>query len=401
MSGAPLTLLTVVGATLLAQTPPAQYNPYASTQRPGMMPYAPVSADPGRNMSSYFAAPSSGQPQGPPIGYGGYDQYAAPRQYAPAAAPASMPAPAYMGAAPIWPGYGAGLGMIGAGPGVGYGSAMQGLASYTQASGQYWNDIQSARLSREDVHQKQIDTKRKQLEFEYQYEQMRPTTQKMVRAERAAELQWARDNPPLTEIWSGKTFNVLLRSILDAPNPTGGPNITLDPPVIRAINLTDNTTRANLSLAKDEGKIDWPELLLEKPFDEYRNGFQKSFEKAIQSTSSGTPLDRDQLRNIRGDLDALSNKLDDMVRDISPSQYIGSRRILNQLRETVNGLGNARVVRSANQAWKKDVHTVAQLVNHCLRNGLTFGPAVAPEDHPYYTALYYAIRSYERGLVGQ
>ena len=205
----------------------------------------------------------------------------------------------------------------------------------------------------------------------------------------------------MTEIWSGKTFNVLLRSIRDSANPTGGPNIPLDPPIVKAINLSDDTTRANLSLAKDEGKIDWPELLLEKPFDEFRNGFQKGFEKGIQSVNSGTPLDREQLKNLRADLGALSNKLDDMIRDISPSQYIGSRRLLNQLKETVDGLGNARVVRSANQAWKKDVHTVAQLVSHCMKNGLTFGPAVASEDEPYYTAAYYALRSYERGVAGQ
>ena len=77
-----------------------------------------------------------------------------------------------------------------------------------------------------------------------------------------------------------------------------------------------------------------------------------------------------------------------------------SRRLLNQLKETVTGLGNARVVRSLNPGWRSEVHTVAQLVGHCMRNGLSFGPAAAAEDEPAYTAAYYAIRNYERGLVG-
>ena len=35
---------------------------------------------------------------------------------------------------------------------------------------------------------------------------------------------------------------------------------------------------------------------------------------------------------------------------------------------------------------------------NCLKNGLQFGPAVASGDEPAYTAAYYAIRNYERGV---
>jgi hypothetical protein len=403
MSGARRSLLALAGVALLASAVRAQtYTPYSyptgTAGKPGVMrdPYA---TDPSRQMSSYNPPPYGG-PQTPPGGQG-YSQYASPPPAAPTVVVQS-PQPSYMSAAPYYPGYGAGLGMAGAGPGVGYGTALQGLGSYTQASGQYWKDIEQARMSREDVKQKQIETKRQEVQWEMDYEKLRPTTQKMVRSERAAELEWARNDPPLSEIWSGKTFNVLLRSILDQPNPTAGPNIPLGSDIVKALNLNDQTTRANLSLTKDEGKIDWTESLQEAPFDAARNSFQKSFDKGIQSINSGEPINRTQLQELRGDLQKMDEKLDDLLRDQSlpPSRYMESRRLLNQLKETVNGMGNARVVRSAGQSWKNDVRTVAQLVGHCMRNGVSFGPAVAANDEPMYTAAYYAIRNYERGLVG-
>lgn len=394
----PAFLLAVcLSHAVLAQnssTPPPGYN------KPTVMAGQPVPADSAtRQLSTYNTATIGAQPQLAPGTYG-RSAYAAPPPQAPIIVQAAPAQPTMGGVIPGGWGFGPGLGMVGAGPGVGYGAALQGLGSYTQAQGQYWNDIESARMSREQVKQTQIDTARKRMQWEMEYEANRPTTAKMVAAERVAELDWARNNPPLSEIWSGRTFNVLLRSILDSRNPLGGPNIVLDPPIIRALNLTDGTTRANLSLAKDEGKIDWPEALLEKPFDELREAFNKHFAAAVKSVNQdGKALERNELQQLRDDLSALDSKLDDMVRDLSPSQFIGARRLLNQLNDTVKGFGNTRVARGANQAWRRDVRTVAQLVNHCMRNGLQFGPAVAPDDEPYYTAAYYAIRAYEGAVA--
>ncbi len=408
MSSATRFVLALTGVVLLAPAVLTQtYPPPPPPAAPGIMrdanPYGARDANPygTRDANPYVmrdANPYGGQPRqmttyAPPVGSYANEYYPPPPQRAPVVAQ-TPPPPAYIG------GYGANLGMIGAGPGVGYGSALQGLGSYTQAAGQYWNDIEQARMSREQVKQRQIETRRQELQFEMDYEKIRPTTQKMVRKERDAELQWARSDPPLTEIWSGRTFNVLLRSILDQPSPLAGPNIPLEPHVVKGLNLTDQTTRANLSLTKDQGRIDWTETLQGGAFDAARTKFQKGYDKALQTMQSGNPINRTQLQELRNDLDKMNQKLDDMVADIPMGSYIESRRLLNQLKETVTGLGNARVVRSLNPGWRAEVRTVAQLVGHCMRNGLSFGPAVAAEDEPAYTAAYYAIRSYERGLVG-
>ncbi|MFM7151358.1 MAG: hypothetical protein ACKO23_16095, partial [Gemmataceae bacterium] len=49
---------------------------------------------------------------------------------------------------------------------MGYGYALMGTAEYTRAAGQYWNEIESARMSREKVSQEQINTQRKRVEWE-------------------------------------------------------------------------------------------------------------------------------------------------------------------------------------------------------------------------------------------
>jgi hypothetical protein len=56
------------------------------------------------------------------------------------------------------------------------------------------------------------------------------------------------------------------------------------------------------------------------------------------------------------------------------------------------------MVRSLQSSWRENVRTVAELVAHCMKNGLEFGPAVAPGDHASYTAAYFAMRNYERGI---
>src|SRR5262249_18738532 len=115
--------------------------------------------------------------------------------------------------------------------------------------------------------------------------------------------------------------------------------------------------------------------------------------------NSGTMPSRPLLKQLNGDWQRLSDKLDDQVRDLSPSSYIESRRLLNQLKDTVKGLGDQRLCKSCHGNWRKTGGTFGELVDYCQKNGLQFGPAV-DGDEPSYTAAYYSMRAYERALVG-
>jgi hypothetical protein len=296
------------------------------------------------------------------------------------------------------PGYGYGYAPYYVG---GTGAALQGLASYTQASGQYWQSIEQARITREQSRQASIDTARKQLQWELEYEKYRPTAPKMRRAEKRTDLEWALLGPPQTEIWSGRTLNVLLKASLDFPPGVRGPNISLPERTLNALNLTDNTTRGNLALAKDDGRIAWPEALQEEAFDGPRDAFAKDFNTAIKAVNSGQDPGVRALRELRKNLKVMDSTLDSQVATLPPGRYIEARRLINQLQNTIKGLSDPRLCKGCNASWKKNVHTVAALVEHCKSNGLQFGPAAAPGDEAQYTAAYYAMRNYYRGLSYQ
>jgi hypothetical protein len=411
--------LVLLGVAVLTQMAAAQtpLYPQSPPTRNGMITTPTNPNQPGaRNMTTGqtpYNTATLGQRQSQlPPGAAGYNPYVNPVNPAPTIVVNTPPpsytsgspysvstAPSYGGYSPgFFPGYVGNLGL--AGPGIGAGAAMQGAAALQSSTGQYWNSIEQARITREQSRQAHIDTERKQVEWERDYERMKPTAITMRDAQRATDLNWARNDPPRTEIWSGQTLNVLLRSIRDSDAPTRGPNIYLDPETLRGLNLTDMTTRGSLAMAKDNGKIEWTDALMEKPFDEVRNRFSKNFDKAISLASSSEPPDRALIGDLRSDLKTINDKLDDRVTDLPASQYIEARRVLNKLSDAIKGLSNSRVVRSCNCSWKKTVHTVADLVAYCMKNGLQFGPAVASGDSPCYTAAYYAIRSYERGVAG-
>ncbi|MFO0929192.1 MAG: hypothetical protein U0736_19575 [Gemmataceae bacterium] len=386
-----------LAAPAAAQSPPASLNPspYArpTTYEPDSRPAPPSSANAGYLGSGNREATMTS----------GID----PRVNVNVTGPTistTQTAPSQSGGMPFMPmmgggyGYGHGGGFGAAGPGIGYGFALEGMASLQQAQGQYWKDIQQAKMGREQALQANLDTARKRVEFEKWYESQLDNAVKQRDRERTTDLDWARKDPPRTEIWSGRTLNVLLRSVLAAPAPTRGPYISLDPETLRGINLTDGTTRGNLALAKDEGKIAWPEALDDAYFDEPRDRFSKNFAQAMKAANDGEQPDRTLLRQLRDDLTTLENRLNDKASDLPPSGFIEARRLITRLRDNVKGLSDARLVRS-NTNWRGSVRTMSDLVNHLMRNGLQFGPVASPGDDAAYTAMYFALRSYERELV--
>jgi hypothetical protein len=278
------------------------------------------------------------------------------------------------------------------------GSALQGYSSLTTATGQYWNSIEQARILRQQANQAALDTQRKQIQFEQWYEQHRPTALTMAQQQKASSLDWARHDADSTQIWSGRPLNVLLQSILTAPNPTLGPHIYLDQSTVRGLNLTLPSVSGNLALAKNGGRIAWTETLQDSAFADVRAGFSKDFATAIKAALTGNSPPLLLIEALQAQLKALSATLDDQVQEITPDAYIGSRRLLNQLKATIQGLSSPLLCKTCSDTWKKSIHTVADVMKYCLDNGMQFGPAEAAGDYPAYTAFYYSLRNYERGI---
>ena len=194
-------------------------------------------------------------------------------------------------------------------------------------------------------------------------------------------------------------MNLLLKSLLASPAPGRGPNIPLTQETLEGLNLTTGVTNGSLSLGKDEGKIDWTETLGDAVFDTPRKRFSENFAKAMKGAQTGEKPARSLLQDLQADLKTLDALLVDQVRELSPDNYIASRRLLNKLKVSLTGLGDSQVVAACNSSWKKNVRNVADLVGYCQQHGVEFGPAAAPGDPPCYSVAYLAFRAYERGTV--
>jgi hypothetical protein len=302
-------------------------------------------------------------------------------------------------------GYG-GYGGYGYGdPSSPYGGTLQGLASLTQAQGNYQIQIQTARLLREQARQANIDTARKQLQFEAWYESMKMTAPKMREIEAATELDRARKDPPAGEVWSGKSLNELLRSIRKAGrnNLKNGPQVDLSDVSLENVNLTDQSGQGNASLLKAEkdGKLalHWPAAFENPTFAKTAERLTQSLSEAVAAIKKKEKPAETTLKDVRNDYKTLSDKVAETAStdELSPSQYIEAKRYLRQLDQAIKALSSGPKASKYFDDWRAKGKTVAELVDHMMTNGLEFAPA-ASGDEAAYSALYQALRAYENGL---
>jgi len=299
----------------------------------------------------------------------------------------------------------------GGGYGGGYGSysndptGLQGAASYVQAQGNYKIQIQQARLLREQARQANIDTARKQIQFEAWYESMKMTAPKLRDQEMATALDRARKDPPATEIWSGTSLNELLRSIrkVGRNNLKSGPQVDLSDVNLDSVNLTDKTGQGNAGMLKAETKdgklaLYWPSAFETAGFAEPARQLTQSLSEAVAALKKKEKPAATTLKDVQNNYRILSDKLAATAStdELSPSQYIEAKRYLRQLDQAIKALNDPKASNYFDD-WKAKGRTVAELVDHMTKNGLDFAPATSGDESAY-SALYQALRQFEGGL---
>jgi hypothetical protein len=221
----------------------------------------------------------------------------------------------------------------------------------------------------------------------------------VVRArERAADLEWARHDPPATEIWDGRALNLLLRNAIDSRRVDDGPTMPLSRETLAGINLAPAGLPTNLGLLKDAGKLSWPLPLQDDAFTGPRVRIDRNMLAAVGALRYLRAPGPDVLLGLQNDLQALGETLDARARDLSPTDYIASRRYLDQVKDTIRSLQAPAVGRYFDRSWTGTVLTVGDLVRYMTARGLEFAPAAAPGDEPCYTALYHALHDFDLAL---
>jgi hypothetical protein len=228
----------------------------------------------------------------------------------------------------------------------------------------------------------------------------RPPSALLLRdRERAADLEWTRIDPPATEIWAGRSLNLLLQNAVRSGDVSRGPTIALDAAILKGINLSPVGSQADLGLLKDAGKLAWPLPLQEDAFADQRKSIDNNLLAAVKELQYNKLPSREVLKGVQADIQALSDKLEARIHGLTPTEYKVSHRFVTRLQETSRTLQDPAVATYFDRSWLSTVFTVGDLVNTMTRKGLEFAPAAAPGDDACYISLYHFLRDFDLGLV--
>jgi hypothetical protein len=279
-----------------------------------------------------------------------------------------------------------------------YEGYLHGAAGVTAANAEYQRTLQEARLLREEATRSRMDTRKKIIE-QAEYERAHlPDAEKIRQEQLARELDRARASPPLTEVCSGKSLNVLLGNLIALQGQGArGANVPLSAQTLQSIRLTAGDTRGDVGLLQDSGSLQWPQPLQGEAFQNGREDLNRCIKDAVSAVRLKRRPDRGTINALRADLGELNARLDAAAGTLSPDEYVEARRYLKRVGDTVTALQDPNAFHHFNGDWKARGKDVSELVQFMAGEGLWFAPAV-PGDEPAYLALYRALAAYDAGM---
>ena len=299
-------------------------------------------------------------------------------------------------------GFGGGFGGGGGGGGGG-GSYLQGAGSLTNANAQYYFTTQQARLGKEQVENAKIANRRAKFDEDAYEKANTPTRAELDEKDRQEALRLARNNPANGDIWSGKALNTIFNSIqkTEITNRIKGPSMPISEEILRHLNLTTGTAAGSVGIFKGQD-LPWPMVLRGPEFKSPRDNINRIAPEAVRQASSGS-LEPDTYKKFKDAISSLGEIINNMAADLSPGDFIQSRRFANNLDEGLKNLSEPNAVNHLNGRWSAKGATVGALMDHMTSNGLRFAPAVEG-DKPFYSSFYNLLTGYDAGvsqLVGK
>jgi len=305
-------------------------------------------------------------------------------------------------------GYGASPYSSGYGNSSGYGTPNSGsyldpAAEEIKAQGQLMVNQQQAFYIREKVRAERIDNKRKAFD-EYIYERDKtPTVEEERRRLQAQQVQRARNDPPDTEIWSGRALNDLLR---DLGRPTGNKEsaglgtqkIPLDQDALKHINLTGNA--GNIALLKNEGRLHWPVGLSGAEFQAERELLTRLAYEAVKQVEFNGQVAANTIRQMSSTATRMQQQLRKEGETLSSAFYIEAKGFLLGIDSAITALQQADVRHHFTGKYALRASTVPELVKFMTEHGLQFAPAL-PSDRSAYLALHRALANYDMSTLVQ
>jgi hypothetical protein len=283
-----------------------------------------------------------------------------------------------------------------------YGGYLRGAADVINAQGRFAVQQQEAVMKREQIKSARLDYRRKLFD-EYLYEREKtPTLEEEREKTRLENVMRSRNNPPVTEIWSAKALNDLLREIQlqgakGVMTTYKGPKEPLDPDQLKLINVTSAKGGGNIGLLKNGGRLNWPLALTAPEFKEERERLASLAQDAVKEAEFNNRVDPGSLRTMNEDLDRMQKQLSRSVGDLPVSQYMEAKRFLGDLGDALKVMAQPDAASYINRKYSAKGKTVPDLIKYMSDNGLQFAPAVSG-DETAYQALHRALAAYATGL---
>ena len=165
---------------------------------------------------------------------------------------------------------------------------LSGVADVTNSQGQYMLQTQQARILQSAADMSKLDFRRKMIEQQRYLKSLEPTQEELRQQELQNNINRSRNNPPPTEIWSGKALNDLFIGIQrESRGGIVGPALPLDSSILSHINLTTGVTTAGAGMLKDLKRFHWPLPLLDDAFNGLRSDVEGLARQAAEQRSVG------------------------------------------------------------------------------------------------------------------
>jgi hypothetical protein len=281
---------------------------------------------------------------------------------------------------------------------------MVGSADVINAQGRFMVNTQQAYQQREQVRSERIANRRRLFD-EYLYEREKtPTAEDDRQRSMQQNLQRSRNNPPVTEVYSGKALNDLLADLRKLPSKPEGAalaglqQLPLDEDGLKHINVT--TGAGNIGLLKNEGRLNWPVALVGSEFKEPRDRISSLAQAAIRQAEFNGQVDSGTLTQLSSDVDSLHKQLRKNGGDLPFAVYTEAKTFLNGLDDAIAALRQRDVGNHFTGKLALKAKTIPELVEHMTKQGLQFAPAV-PGDESAYVALHQALANYDVAAQAQ
>jgi hypothetical protein len=182
------------------------------------------------------------------------------------------------------------------------------------------------------------------------------------------------------EVYSGKALNHLLAELRRIARDGVFPDLPLAEAVLARVNL--GTKPGGIRVLRD-GRLLWPAALAEERFARERRRLDLLLPSAVRLARSWGRLDPDVYEPLGPALKQLDKRLMEEVADMTPSEYIESKRYLNALEAGIQSLRRPDAGSPFSLESSARGRSVAELLNYLAGRSLHVAPALEGDEAAY------------------